>query len=81
MKKIILVGILVLVLFVSACTVQKVVKLECNKPYIKVGTECCLDQNDNSICDKDEVKEDSKVEAAVEPPKQEKDNKIQETKP
>jgi len=26
----------------------------CNKPYILVGTECCLDQNDNSICDKDE---------------------------
>ena len=26
----------------------------CNKPYILVGTDCCLDQNNNSICDKDE---------------------------
>ena len=26
----------------------------CNKPYIRVGLECCLDQNSNSICDKDE---------------------------
>lgn len=26
----------------------------CNKPYILVGTDCCLDQNDNSICDLDE---------------------------
>ncbi|MDP3734207.1 MAG: hypothetical protein Q8R37_03175 [Nanoarchaeota archaeon] len=27
----------------------------CNKPYILVGTECCLDKNDNSICDRDET--------------------------
>lgn len=26
----------------------------CNKPYIIVGNECCLDQNNNSICDNDE---------------------------
>ncbi len=26
----------------------------CNKPYILVGTSCCLDANDNGICDKDE---------------------------
>jgi len=26
----------------------------CNKPYIRVGTSCCLDQNENKICDKDE---------------------------
>ncbi|MDA3836342.1 MAG: hypothetical protein PF542_01855 [Nanoarchaeota archaeon] len=26
----------------------------CNSPYIKVGIECCLDQNSNSICDRDE---------------------------
>ncbi len=30
-------------------------KIICNKPYILVGTTCCLDQNDNSICDKDEI--------------------------
>lgn len=26
----------------------------CNKPYIRVGTNCCLDKNDNKICDNDE---------------------------
>ncbi|MFC1691853.1 hypothetical protein ACFL0W_06765 [Nanoarchaeota archaeon] len=26
----------------------------CNKPYIRVGIECCLDQDDNKICDRDE---------------------------
>ena len=26
----------------------------CNSPYLRVGSECCLDQNNNSICDKDE---------------------------
>jgi len=58
---------LVLVLLVSACEVQKVVKVECNKPYIKVGTSCCLDKDDNAICDKDEVKEEPKVEVKEEP--------------
>ena len=27
----------------------------CNSPYIRVGIECCLDQNNNKICDKDET--------------------------
>lgn len=26
----------------------------CNKPYILVGNDCCLDKDDNGICDKDE---------------------------
>ena len=42
---------IVLVSGVSGCAKETV----CNKPYIKVGTECCLDNNDNSICDKDET--------------------------
>lgn len=29
-------------------------QLTCNKPYIRAGAECCLDQNDNNVCDKDE---------------------------
>lgn len=28
--------------------------IQCNTPYIRVGAECCLDKNSNSICDKDE---------------------------
>ncbi|MFH0860170.1 MAG: thermonuclease family protein [Candidatus Altiarchaeota archaeon] len=30
-------------------------KVVCNRPYILVGTSCCLDINVNSICDKDET--------------------------
>lgn len=49
-------GILILaiigIIFISGCIQQEVT---CNPPYIKVGTSCCLDQNNNSICDKDEA--------------------------
>ena len=34
----------------------------CNKPYIQVGSQCCLDQNDNSICDSDETVIDAQPE-------------------
>jgi hypothetical protein len=47
---------LLVVLFIFGCSggyTDNVVV--CNKPYIKVGNDCCLDRNDNSICDKDEV--------------------------
>jgi len=40
------------VVLMSGCITEDVT---CNKPYIKVGKECCLDQNDNNICDKDET--------------------------
>ena len=30
----------------------------CNSPYIRFATTCCLDENNNSICDKDESVED-----------------------
>lgn len=36
-------------LFISGCG-----ETVCNKPYILVGNDCCLDQNDNFICDNDE---------------------------
>ena len=29
----------------------------CESPYIHVGSECCLDQNEDMICDKDQVSE------------------------
>jgi len=38
----------------------------CNRPYILVGVECCLDQNDNLVCDKDESEPEAEP---VEPPK------------
>ena len=33
----------------------------CNSPYMRHGTDCCLDKDDNSICDSDEEKS-TKVE-------------------
>lgn len=43
---------------VAACnnsTIPGTPDVVCNSPYIRVGTECCLDQNDNNICDLDEA--------------------------
>lgn len=59
MKGILISLLCILVLIVSGCER----KVECEKPYIKVGVSCCLDENDNSICDKDEtVEEDFEAE-------------------
>ena len=30
-------------------------QIVCNPPYIKYGEGCCLDKNNNGICDKDEI--------------------------
>ncbi len=49
MKIIIILGLILITLFLVSCT-----QVTCDKPYIKVGTSCCLDQNDNNICDNDE---------------------------
>jgi len=42
-------------LFLNACSLST----QCEKPYIKVGSECCVDQNDNKVCDKDEIELDN----------------------
>lgn len=55
MKKLLIILIIGLIL-ISGCEKEVV----CNKPYIQVGTECCLDSNDNSICDKDETVEEER---------------------
>ncbi len=48
-------GLLVFALFlVNGCD-EGQTNVVCNSPYIKVGTECCLDQNSNNICDSDEI--------------------------
>ena len=38
------------ILVISGCSQETI----CNKPYILVGNDCCLDANDNNICDSDE---------------------------
>lgn len=60
MKKIsfilLVLGLILCLFLISGCGEQKLV---CNKPYIQVGTNCCLDKDDNSICDKDDIGETS----------------------
>lgn len=69
-KRIVIGFFLLLVLFVSACEnvdLNKVSKedidkvIVCEKPYIRFASTCCLDQNNNKICDKDEVSQKTEV--------------------
>jgi hypothetical protein len=59
MKRIILILSILILLLVSACSfdldeiAEEVIK--CDPPYIRHGSECCLDQNENAICDDDEA--------------------------
>lgn len=54
MKKIILLSFLIVIsLFISSCGQQ----VTCNRPYILVGENCCLDVNGDNICDDDEKEE------------------------
>lgn len=63
MKKIILFGFLIIGIFIlSGC----VPKTTCNEPYIVKGNECCLDQNNNKICDEDEVETKKSTEVEEE---------------
>lgn len=50
-KHTILILVIMLIIFVSGCTKSKVT---CNAPYIIHKTTCCIDKNNNSICDKEE---------------------------
>lgn len=55
MKKIIIVLLILAVLVLSGCKSSVTGgAIVCNKPYILVGTDCCLDKDDNAVCDKDE---------------------------
>ena len=51
MKRWMIFALLLVMVFLVACKTQEIV---CNKPYIQVATSCCLDANDNNICDLDE---------------------------
>lgn len=60
-KREVLVVILIFLAFAALITVlimfNKPSGPVCNEPYILVGTECCLDQDANAICDADEEPE------------------------
>lgn len=59
---IILLIILALVIF----AVSSYYSNSCKKPYIKVGKDCCLDANNNNVCDSDEIKEEQSPPAKEE---------------
>ena len=42
--------LLAVVVLLSGCVKESVV---CRKPYMQAGSECCLDKNDDRVCDKD----------------------------
>lgn len=67
MKKAILFIIFLFLIIITACKQIDISKLSdedlerisekvivCNSPYIRHATDCCLDQNNNKICDEDE---------------------------
>lgn len=71
---IIVVTIIVLVIvFMSNSNNNSQNSVTCNSPYIKVGNSCCLDQNQNNICDTDESQTTSQivVESPIPLPKDE----------
>ncbi len=79
MKKILIAIIALTVVFLAGCEVDiskvsdedidKITEsaIACNSPYIRFGTGCCLDQNNNSICDEDETIEEEKEFLCEEP--------------
>tara|TARA_Y100000310_G_C20522084_1_gene734169 strand:+ start:59 stop:1006 length:948 start_codon:yes stop_codon:yes gene_type:complete len=67
MKKVLFIGILFLVFFINGCEgvdTERIAKeiaeenidklVVCDSPYIRHGSDCCLDQNENNVCDNDE---------------------------
>src|SRR3989344_1432763 len=67
-KEVLLISFLVIVLFIISCKETDISQLsnnnsdiilekniECNPPYLISGTECCLDLNNNTICDQQEI--------------------------
>ncbi|MBT3406399.1 hypothetical protein HN419_04475 [Candidatus Woesearchaeota archaeon] len=51
----------------------------CEKPYIQVGDSCCLDMNDNSICDdEEEIPEEEEIVPIEEPEVEEEEEVVEE---
>ena len=61
MKKVFILLVFILsLLFISACSTEDITSSNdketiCNLPYIRFETGCCLDNDNNSICDSDET--------------------------
>ena len=77
MKSILISFIIISILVLMGCDEIDVTKLTkedinkiiiCDPPYIRYASECCLDQDNNSICDKDEAvsEEDEEISCSDE---------------
>jgi hypothetical protein len=53
LKKLIILASVLAILLLVGCVPPEVV-VPCNAPYKQVGDRCCMDLNDNSVCDSDE---------------------------
>jgi len=65
-KKYLVLILLSIIIILSSCSTKT--DFVCNKPHIQIGTDCCLDYNHNSICDKDETALEEKEETVGEEP-------------
>lgn len=66
--------LVIFIFLISACATQPATQPTqpvCNKPYILVGNDCCLDKDDNGICDKDESEKEIEEKPNVEIKKEE----------
>jgi len=76
MRKLLIVLSIISVLFISACTngqidlnklsqedIDKVIK--CDAPYIRHASGCCLDKDNNKICDEDEGKSSNQEQPTI----------------
>jgi outer membrane lipopolysaccharide assembly protein LptE/RlpB len=60
-KRYLLLILLLITLFISACSsqIKEPEKVTCEKPYILSQNGCCLDSNNNYVCDAEEPKNPS----------------------
>lgn len=55
--EILILSVLVVVVLMSSGCVQQPSGIVCNSPYIVKGSDCCLDKNNDRICDVDQAEE------------------------
>jgi len=51
-QPLLIICLMISIILISGCT--QINQVDCEEPYILVEDKCCLDRNNNNICDKDE---------------------------
>lgn len=81
MQKIIILPFLVILVVLMGCVAEEKditnftesTEIVCDNPYMRFGNGCCLDQNENNICDNDESSQEDEKEIIEEPKEVEED--------